>query len=37
MLDLLRSGFDHSWTVTTDAEIASGKDNGKSIRVWLTK
>jgi hypothetical protein len=37
MLALLRSGFDHDWVVHTDAEIASGKNNGKSIRVWLTK
>lgn len=37
MLDLLRSGFDHNWTVSTDAEIGTGKKNGKSIRVWLSK
>lgn len=37
MLDLLRSGFDHNWVVSTDAEIGDGKNNGKSIRVWLTK
>jgi hypothetical protein len=37
MLDLLRSGFDHNWVVSTDAEIGDGKKNGKSIRVWLTK
>lgn len=37
MLDLLRSGFDRNWVVSTDAEIATGKKNGKSIRVWLTK
>ena len=37
MLDLLRSGFDHNWSVSTDAEIGDGKKNGKSIRVWLTK
>jgi hypothetical protein len=37
MLDLLRSGFDHNWQVSTDAEIGTGKKNGKSIRVWLLK
>ena len=37
MLDLLRSGFDHNWSVSTDAEIDTGKKHGKSIRVWLTK
>ena len=37
MLDLLRDAFNHNWTVTTDFEIASGKHNGVSIRVWLTR
>ena len=37
MLDLLRSGFDHEWTVSTDAEVPAGKRNGVSTRVWLTK
>lgn len=37
MLDLLRSGFDHNWVVSTDAEIGDGKKNGTSIRVWLSK
>lgn len=37
MLDLLRSGFEHNWVVSTDAEIGDGKKNGQSIRVWLTK
>ena len=37
MLDLLRSGFDHGWTVSTDAEVPTAKSNGESIRVWLTK
>jgi hypothetical protein len=37
MLELLRSGFDHNWLVSTDAEIGTGKKNGKSIRVWLSK
>ena len=37
MLDLLRSAFDRNWQVSTDAEIGSGKKNGKSIRVWLSK
>jgi hypothetical protein len=37
MLSLLRSGFDHNWVVHTDAEVPSGKNNGRSIRVWLTK
>ena len=37
MLDLLRSGFDHGWTVSTDAEVPTGKSNGESIRVWLAE
>jgi len=37
MLDILRDGFNHNWTVTTDFEIDEGKRNGKAIRVWLTK
>jgi hypothetical protein len=37
MLDLLRDAFNHNWTVTTDFQIAPNKQNGVSIRVWLTK
>jgi hypothetical protein len=37
MLDLLRDAFNHNWTVNIDYEIAAGKNNGKVIRVWLTK
>jgi hypothetical protein len=37
MLDLLRDAFNHGWTVTTDFEIDPGKQNGVSIRVWLTR
>jgi hypothetical protein len=37
MLDLLRSGFEHNWVVSSDVEIGTGKKNGTSIRVWLTK
>lgn len=37
MLDLLRSGFDHNWTVSTDADIAAGDKNGRSIHVSLIK
>lgn len=37
MLDLLRSGFEHDWRVSTDAEVPAGKKNGVSSRVWLTK
>jgi hypothetical protein len=37
MLDLLRDAFNYQWTVTTDYEIAEGKQNGVSIRVWLTR
>ena len=37
MLDLLRDAFNNNWTVTTDFDIDSGKKNGVSIRVWLTK
>jgi hypothetical protein len=37
MLDLLRDAFNHNWTVTTDFEIAASKQNGVSIRVWLTR
>lgn len=37
MLDLLRSGFEHGWNVSSDAELATGKKNGMAIRVWLTR
>jgi hypothetical protein len=37
MLDILRDGFNHNWTVHIDYEIESGKNNGRIIRVWLTK
>jgi hypothetical protein len=37
MLALLQSGFDHNWLVSTDAEVPTGKNNGVSIRVWLSK
>lgn len=37
MLALLQSGFDHNWFVSTDADVPTGKNNGLSIRVWLSK
>ena len=37
MLDLLRDAFAGNLTVTTDYDIAKGKQNGVAIRVWLTK
>ncbi len=37
MLDLLRDGFGHQWTVHTDARIDDGKINGIAFRVWLTR
>lgn len=37
MLDLLRDAFNNNHTVTIDFEIEPGKNNGKIIRVWLTK
>ena len=37
MLDLLRDAFTHGHTVNTDYEIETGKQNGVSIRVWLTR
>ena len=37
MLDLLRDAFAGNFTVTTDYEIAEGKQNGVAIRVWVTK
>lgn len=37
MLDLLRSGFEHNFVVSTDADVPAGKKNGMSIRVWLSK
>ena len=37
MLDLLRDAFNHNWTVTLNYEIDSGKQNGVTTRVWLTK
>lgn len=37
MLDLLRDAFSYNWTVTTDYDIAAGKNNGVAMRVWLTK
>lgn len=37
MLDLLRSGFEHNFLVSTDANVPTGKKNGMSIRVWLSK
>lgn len=37
MLDLLRDGFNHNWTVNIDYWIEPGKNNGVIIRTWLTK
>jgi hypothetical protein len=37
MLDLLRDGWNHGWTVNLDYEIDPGKDNGMILRVWLTR
>jgi len=37
MLDLLRDGFAHNWTVTIDYDINAGQSNGVVRRVWLTK
>ena len=37
MLGLLRDGFNYSWTVNIDYNIAAGKKNGTIIRTWLTK
>lgn len=37
MLDLLRDGFNHNWTVNTDYQVETGDQNGVAIRVWLTK
>lgn len=37
MLDLLRDGFNHNWTLTMDYEIETGHKNGEILRVWLTK
>lgn len=37
MLGLLQSAFDHDWTVSNDAEVPTGKKNGISIRVWLSR
>ena len=37
MLALLQSGFDHNWLVSTDVNVPNAKNNGISIRVWLSK
>jgi hypothetical protein len=37
MLGLLRDGFNHGWIVNVDFDIAPGKNNGRIVRVWLTK
>lgn len=37
MLDLLRDAFVGNLTVTTDYDIAEGKQNGVAMRVWLSK
>jgi hypothetical protein len=37
MLGLLRDGFNHGWVVNVDFDIAPGKNNGRIVRVWLTK
>ncbi len=37
MLDLLRDAFTHNWRVSTDYDIATGKKNGRAIRVALVK
>jgi hypothetical protein len=37
MLDLLRDAFNNNWTVTIDYFIEPGKNNGRIIRVALTK
>lgn len=37
MLDLLRDGLNHNWTVVVDYDLNSGKKNGVAIRVALKK
>ena len=37
MLDLLRDGFNHNWTVNIDYDLVPSRQNGVIIRVWLTK
>lgn len=37
MLDLLRDGLNHNWTVVVDYNLNSGKKNGVAIRVALKK
>jgi hypothetical protein len=37
MLELLRSAFNHNWTVTIDYNLEAGKTNGIIIRTALTK
>jgi hypothetical protein len=37
MLDLLRDGFNHGWTVWIDYDVDPGHTNGVLWRVWLTK
>jgi hypothetical protein len=37
MLDILRDAFNHDWPTTVDYDVDPGKNNGRLIRVWLTK
>jgi hypothetical protein len=37
MLDLLRDGFNHDWTVWIDYDAVPGHHNNVAMRVWLTK
>src|SRR4051812_42893239 len=37
MLDLLRDGFNHGWTVWIDYDEVPNHHNSVAMRVWLTK
>jgi hypothetical protein len=37
MVDLLRDAFNNDWTVTVDFDIDEGKQNGRIVRVLLSK
>ena len=37
MLDLLRDALEHDWTVFIDYDLATGKKNGRLVRVWVKK